>query len=143
MNPSDERPHHYHAINLALFIARMTVGIIFVAHGSQKLFGAFDGPGLGKIVEMMGNPGYFVAAGEFFGGLGLIAGLLSRVAGLGIVVIMIGALVMVHGENGFFLSDNGYEYVLSLIALALTIVLAGPGRFALVRLVPRHPCWLE
>lgn len=143
MNHSAERPHHYHAINLALLIARVTIGIIFLAHGSQKLFGAFDGPGLSKIVEMMGTAGYFVAAGEFLGGLGLLLGLLSRLAGLGIVIIMIGAIATVHGEHGFFLSDNGYEYALSLVALALTIVLAGPGRFALVRLFPQHVCWLE
>lgn len=143
MNTSDERPHHYHAVNLALLIARVTLGIIFVAHGSQKLFGAFDGPGLTKVVEMMGTAGYFVAAGEFFGGLGLIAGLLSRVCGLGIALIMVGALVMVHGQHGLFLSNNGCEYVLALIALALTIMLAGPGRFSIVQLIPRHPCWLE
>jgi hypothetical protein len=59
---------------LALLIVRVIVGIIFVAHGAQKLFGAFGGPGLAAVVEMMGPLGYPVTIGEFFGGLGLIVG---------------------------------------------------------------------
>lgn len=125
-----------HVIDVALLICRFILGAIFIAHGSQKLFGAFGGPGLEKWVEMVGTIGYLVAIGEFFGSIGLIVGLFSRLSALGIVVIMSGALITVHVKNGFFVTDNGFEYVMALIGLALTILLAGPGRLALVRLLP-------
>lgn len=133
----------WHAVDLALLITRVTLGVIFLAHGSQKLFGAFGGPGLEKWIELMGPAGYLVAIGEFFGGVGLIVGFLSRFSAASIIIIMIGALVMVHGKNGFFLSNNGMEYVLALIALALATLLAGPGRYALSRLISRRSCWCE
>ncbi|HXW60530.1 MAG TPA: DoxX family protein, partial [Myxococcota bacterium] len=110
MNSTVVPCRHGHAVNVALLIARVTLGVIFLAHGSQKLFGAFDGPGLDKVVEMMGTAGYFVAAGEFLGGIALIIGFLSRLASIGIIIIMIGALAIVHGKNGLFLSNNGCEY---------------------------------
>ncbi len=66
------------AVDAALLVARIVVGIIFMAHGAQKLFGAFGGPGLAGVVQMMGPLGYLVAIGEFFGGLGIIVGFLSR-----------------------------------------------------------------
>src|SRR5438128_1304456 len=70
-NPST-LPQDRPAVDVALLLVRVTVGVIFAAHGSQKLFGAFDGPGLAKTVEMMGPIGYLVTVGEFFGGLGLV-----------------------------------------------------------------------
>ena len=66
------------AVDWALLVARIVVGVIFMAHGAQKLFGAFGGPGLSAVVQMMGPLGYLVTVGEFFGGLGLIFGFLSR-----------------------------------------------------------------
>ena len=87
-----------------------------MAHGAQKLFGAFGGPGLWAIVEMMGPLGYLVAIGEFFGGLGLILGFLSRFSAASIILIMLGAIVMVHGKDGFF-APTGIEYNLALIGL--------------------------
>src|SRR5207248_1235312 len=82
---------------------RVIVGTIFVVHGAQKLFGAFGGPGLATMIEMMGTLGFFVTIGEFFGGLGLIAGFLCRFSAASLIVIMIGAIAMVHGQHGFFL----------------------------------------
>ena len=120
-----------------LLILRVVAGIIFAAHGAQKLFGAFGGPGLAGVVGMMGPMGYLVSIGEFFGGLGLIVGLLSRFSAASLIVIMLGAIAMVHGKNGFFSSDGGFEYNLALIALLAPIVLAGPGRlFVVGRLLP-------
>ncbi len=124
------------AIDIALAILRAVVGVIFVAHGSQKLFGAFGGPGLAGVVSMMGPIGYLVTIGEFFGGLGLIVGFLCRFSAASLIVIMIGAVVKVHGKNGFFLSNGGFEYNLALIGLLLPIVIAGPGRFAVGRVLP-------
>jgi putative oxidoreductase len=114
-----------------------------MAHGAQKLFGAFGGPGLAGVVQMMGPVGYLVTIGEFFGGLGLILGVLPRFSAASIIVIMIGAIGMVHGKVGFFMNwagqqaGEGYEYHLLAIAALLPIVLAGPGRFALERILPR------
>ena len=70
--------HDPSAVDWALLLARVVIGIIFMAHGAQKLFGAFGGPGLTTIVQMMGPLGYLVTIGEFFGGLGLLVGVLSR-----------------------------------------------------------------
>src|SRR4030095_5630430 len=124
------------AVDWALLIARISVGIIFTAHGAQKLFGAFGGPGLSAVVEMMGPLGYLVTIGEFFGGLGLILGVLSRFSAASITLIMLGAIAMVHAKFGFFMNwtgnqpGEGFEYHLLAIGTFLTIVIAGPGRYA-------------
>ena len=123
------------AIDWALLVVRIVVGVIFMAHGAQKLFGAFGGPGLSAVVEMMGPLGYLVATGEFFGGLGLVLGFLSRFSAASIILIMLGAIVMVHGKNGFF-APTGFEYNLALIGLLAPILIAGPGRFAVGRFLP-------
>jgi len=130
------------AVDWSLLALRVVVGIVFMAHGAQKLFGAFGGPGLQAVVQMMGPVGYLVTIGEFFGGFGLILGVLSRFSAASIIVIMLGAIGMVHGKVGFFMNwagqqaGEGYEYHLLVIALLLSIVLIGPGRFALSHLVP-------
>lgn len=139
---SDARVRDYSAIDVALLIARIIVGVVFMAHGAQKLFGAFGGPGLSAFVGMLGPVGYLVSVGEFFGGLGLIVGFLSRVSAASIIVIMLGAIGMVHGKVGFFMNwagnqgGEGFEYHLLAIAILLVILIAGPGRFALGRLLP-------
>ncbi|MCC6589627.1 MAG: DoxX family protein [Bryobacterales bacterium] len=125
------RPIQAENIDAALLVIRLVAGIIFMAHGAQKLFGAFGGPGLTAMVGMLGPVGYLVSIGEFFGGLGLIVGFLSRFSAAALIVIMLGAIATVHWENGFFLSPKmGYEYNLALIGLLAAIVLAGPGRYA-------------
>jgi len=127
------------AVDWALLIARLIVGVVFMAHGAQKLFGAFGGPGLTAIVQVMGPLGYLVSIGEFFGGLGLVVGFLSRFSAASIILIMLGAIVTVHAKVGFFMNwagnqaGEGFEYHLLAIASLLTIALAGPGRFALAR----------
>jgi putative oxidoreductase len=127
-------------VDVSLLLLRLAVGVIFAAHGAQKLFGAFGGPGLAAIVkdppDGMGPLGYPVTIGEFFGGLGLIVGFLSRFSAASIIVIMIGAIAMVHGKNGFFLQNGGFEYNLALIGLAAPVLIAGPGRFSIGRFLP-------
>ena len=124
------------AVDVSLFLLRLVVGIIFMAHGAQKLFGAFGGTGLQATVEGMGVPlGYLVTIGEFFGGLGLAVGILTRFSAASIIVIMLGAILQVHGANGFF-APKGFEYNLALIGLCLPILIAGPGRFTLARPLP-------
>lgn len=132
------------AVDVALLLVRVIVGIIFAAHGAQKLFGAFGGPGLTEMVKMMGPLGYPVTIGEFFGGLGLVVGFLCRFSAASLILIMLGAIAMVHGQHGFFLGSSpddtlataGFEYNLALIGLLLPILVAGPGRFAVGRFWP-------
>jgi putative oxidoreductase len=129
-------------VDVSLLLVRLAAGSIFAMHGSQKLFGAFEGPGLEKTVEMMGSLGqpaaigYLVAIGEFFGGLGLIVGFLSRFSAAALIVIMIGAIYKVHGPKGFFQANGGYEYNVALIGLLAPVLIAGPGRIALGQLLP-------
>jgi|ERR1700722_10065205 putative oxidoreductase len=128
-------------------IIRLILGLVFFAHGAQKLLGWFGGPGLKSTIGMMhqhlGLPlplAFLAVAAEFLGGVGLIVGLLSRVAAVGIGAIMFAAIVMVHGRNGLFLNwfgdrkGHGYEYHLLAIALAAVIVVRGSGAASLDRL---------
>ena len=137
-----ERVTDRSAVDWALLIARIIVGAVFMMHGAQKVFGAFGGPGLSRVVQGMGAIGYLVSIGEFFGGLGLVVGFLSRFSAASIIVIMLGAIGMVHGKVGFFMNwtgkqpGEGFEYHLLAIAGLLTILIAGPGRFALARYLP-------
>src|SRR3954452_3688733 len=123
------------AVDLSLLILRLVVGGIFMIHGSQKMFGAFGGPGLKAVVEMFGGGplGYLVSIGEFFGGVGLVFGFLSRFSAASLIVIMIGAIIQVHWKNGFF-GPTGFEYNLALIGLLLPILICGPGRLSIAQL---------
>lgn len=124
--------------NLGSLALRVPVGIIFAAHGAQKLFGWFGGYGLDGTGQFFGsiglNPGYQMAllagAAEFFGGLALIAGLLVRPAAAALAFAMLVAIFAVHVSHGFFMSNNGYEYALALLAASASLLLAGGGRFS-------------
>jgi putative oxidoreductase len=139
---SETNIHDRSAIDWAILSARVVAGGIFMAHGAQKLFGAFGGPGLAAVVQMMGPLGYLVTIGEFFGGLGLVFGILSRFSAASIIIIMLGAVATVHGKFGFFMNwagnqaGEGFEYHLLAIGALLPIVIAGPGRFAVERFLP-------
>jgi len=130
------RMHDRWTVDLSLLIVRVIVGSIFAAHGAQKLLGAFGGQGLAELVKNLGPIGYPVAIGEFFGGIGLIIGLLTRFSAASLIVIMCGAIGMVHGKNGFFQADGGFEYNLALIGLLAPILLAGPGRITIGKWLP-------
>src|SRR6476659_5100117 len=148
MNPTTNELQDRSAVNVSLLVVRLIVGVIFAAHGAQKLFGAFGGPGLAAMVEPppngMGPLGYPVTIGEFFGGLGLIVGFLCRFSAASLILIMGGAIALVHGQNGFFLghgpsdtlATSGFEYNLALIGLLLPILIAGPGSLAIGRMLP-------
>lgn len=115
---------------------RIPTGIIFVAHGAQKLFGAFGGYGLqgtGQWMDSIGlSPGYLMAllagSAEFFGGLALILGLLVRPSALILAITMAVAIVTVHLDKGLFMANNGYEFGLSLLAISVALALSGAGR---------------
>jgi putative oxidoreductase len=123
-----------------LTIARVVLGVVVFAHGAQKLLGWFGGPGLSATLRTFRDhlripaPLAFLAiAAEFFGGLGLIVGLLTRIAALGIAITMVVAMVMVHLRYGFFLNwfgnkpGHGIEYHLIVIALAIVVMVKGAG----------------
>ena len=116
-------------------VLRVPTGIIFAAHGAQKLFGWFGGYGLevtGQFMSSLGlEPGYLMAlmagSAEFVGGLALIVGLLVRPAASVLALTMLVAILSVHISNGLFMSNNGYEFGLSLLAASVALVLSGAG----------------
>jgi putative oxidoreductase len=119
--------------DLGLALIRIIVGLVFAVHGGQKLF-VYGLDGVAGAFTQMGIPmaavaGPAVAFLEFFGGIALILGLLTRLAGLGLAINMIGAILFVHAKAGFFL-PNGYEFVLTLFAGAAALVIAGAGRYS-------------
>jgi putative oxidoreductase len=129
-------------------VARIILGIVFFAHGAEKMFGWFGGWGLKRTVRAMtehdGVPAALAVcavATQFFGGAALIVGLLGRVAALGIAVIMLFAIVKVHGKFGLFLNwfgdrkGNGCEYHLLAIALAVVAIVDGAGALSMDRLL--------
>jgi putative oxidoreductase len=138
MNSLLKRVTHTQA-GFGLTVLRIVAGLTFAAHGAQKLFGWFGGYGLdgvGKWMESIGlAPGYLMAlmagSAEFFGGLALILGLLVRPAAAMLAVTMLVAIVTVHLANGFFMSNNGYEFALALLAISLALVIEGAGKLSL------------
>lgn len=124
---------------------RVALGVIFFAHGAQKLLGWFDGPGLNGTIQFFGSQmgvpaplALLAIFTEFFGGLAVLFGVFTRLAGLGLAVTMVVAAAKVHLANGFFMNWNGtpgvghgIEMNLALGAMALFLALAGPGRLAL------------
>jgi len=132
-------------------IVRIVLGVVFFAHGAQKALGWFGGAGLQSTVrvfrEQLRIPAPLAllsVAAEFLGGLGLIVGLLSRIAALGIAVVMIVALVAVHGKFGFFMNwygekqGHGIEYHILVLALALAVIIKGAGAFSLDQVLYQH-----
>ncbi len=128
----------------AITVVRVVLGVIFFAHGAQKVLGWFGGYGL------RGTTRYFVSLGfplpiaylgcflELLGGIGLILGLLTRPAAAAIIVMMIGAIGKVHWQHGFFINwsltpgrGHGYEANLAFVAMALACLIAGGGTLSL------------
>ncbi len=117
---------------------RIPVGIILAAHGAQKLFGWFGGYGLEGTGQWMASiglaPGYLMAlmagSAEFFGGIALILGFLTRPAAAVSAFTMLVAIFFVHINHGLFMSNNGYEFALSLFAATLALAIQGGGRLS-------------
>ncbi|UXL39934.1 MULTISPECIES: DoxX family protein [Pseudomonas] len=126
-----------------LTVLRIFVGIIFAAHGSQKLFGWFGGGGLAGTAQWMESiglaPGTLMAAmaggTEFLGGLALIVGLLARPAALGLSFTLLVAIFSVHIHNGLFMANNGYEFALALLGGTVAVLFEGAGKLSLDRAI--------
>lgn len=133
--------------SLSMLVVRLGAGIVFFAHGAQKVFGWFGGPGLKATIQTFQNymkippPATVLAAFiECFGGLALIVGLLVRPAAVGLIAVMLVAVVKVHGRNGFFINfsgtpgkGHGFEFNFVLIMMLLAILLAGAGVLSIDR----------
>jgi putative oxidoreductase len=125
--------------DFGLLVLRLVLGLVFVGHGSQKLFGWFGGSGLRGWIAGVGKmglrPAWFwgllAALGEFGGGLLLMIGLLDPAGSLGIIAVMLMAIVKVHWSKGFWNSKGGIEFPLVNLAAALALALIGPGAYAL------------
>jgi putative oxidoreductase len=128
-------------IDTALAVLRIALGITFILHGGQKLF-VFGFSGVSGAFAQMGIPapsvlGPFVAFVEFFGGIAILLGLLTRLAALGIGATMVVAILTVHLRNGFF-APTGVEFPLSLLASAIALIIAGAGSFSLDALIAKR-----
>ncbi|OGE22531.1 MAG: hypothetical protein A3J42_05535 [Candidatus Dadabacteria bacterium RIFCSPHIGHO2_12_FULL_53_21] len=135
--------------DIGAFVARITLGVVMLPHGLQKLLGLFGGAGFSGTVEFFVSSGIpaFVAIliiiGESFGAIGLIAGFLSRLAALGITVIMLGAIVTVHLQNGFFMNwggtaaGEGFEFHLLAVGLGLIVLIKGGGIWSVDRAISK------
>ncbi len=124
--------------SFATLALRIPIGIIFMAHGAQKLFGWFGGYGLegtGQWMDSIGlGPGYLMAllagSSEFFGGLMILIGLAVRPTAAVLAFTMLIAIFSVHFSNGLFMSNNGYEFGLALLAASVSLAISGAGRLS-------------
>lgn len=125
---------------LGPLVIRLALGAIFFAHGAQKMLGWWGGAGFSGTVEAFTKQGMpapmamLVIAAEFFGGLGVFFGCLTRFAAFGIAAVMTGAIYLVHFQNGFFLNwfnvpgkGHGFECNLGYLAMAVSLMLTGAG----------------
>lgn len=128
-------------VDLALLLIRVWLGITFVLHGSQKLFGCFGGGGINgtaRYLESLGiRPGLFwsvlVGLGEFGGGILIGLGLLTPLGALSIIITMVVAIAAETGRRGFWSQNGGYEYNLMIVMVAVALILTGAGAYALDR----------
>jgi putative oxidoreductase len=132
--------------SVASLIARVTLGLVILPHGMQKLLGWFGGVGLERTLagfgQFFGVPApltVLVILAESFGALGLILGLMTRLCALGISLVMLGAVFLVHAKIGFFMNwygfqrGEGFEYHILALGLALIVLIKGGGKASLDR----------
>jgi len=121
---------------------RAALGITFLVHSLKK----FDPSWQGWLVDTAGLPAEMqlpIALAEFLGGIFLLTGVLTRITGTVFSVILLGAIFHIRFENGFFISEGGWEWDMIMLAVALTIIAAGPGKISISHLVKRIPRFLQ
>ena len=117
---------------------RASIGAIFIVHSLKK----FDPNWEGWLVESAGLPPEMrlpIALAEFIGGIFLISGILTRITGTVFSIILLGAIFHIRWENGFFVSQGGWEWDLVMLAAVLSIIAAGPGRISIASLIKKLP----
>ncbi len=126
-------------IDTGLLVLRVIIGLLFIGHGAQKLFGWFGGPGLKGVTGWLGSmglrPAWFWALigalSEFGGGLLFALGLLNPLGSIGISAAMLAAILTVHWHKGFWNSNGGFEFPLANLAAAIAVAFIGPGAYSL------------
>lgn len=126
-------------MEIGLLLIRLVLGLVFAAHGAQKLFGWFGGYGIDGTAGWLGSMGLKApraqaavsGLSEFGGGLLLATGLLTPLGAAAVAGVMIVAIAMVHIDKGFFNGEGGYEFNLTLAVVALALAFTGPGRYSL------------
>jgi putative oxidoreductase len=125
--------------DLAVLVLRLGIGIMFMAHGLQKTFGMFGGPGIQGFTKMIAGLGFSPAASwayvagytELIGGLLLIVGLGTRVSAFFLFILITVAAVKVHAAKGFFLAQGGFEYTFVIASACLALLLLGAGKYSI------------
>jgi putative oxidoreductase len=136
--------------DMTLAFMRVMLGLVFFAHGAQKMLGWFGGYGFSATMQFFTTQAHIPAAfallaicAEFFGSLGLILGFLTRVAAFGITVNMVVAVLMIHSHIGFFMNwfgtqkGEGYEYHLLVFALSIPLMIRGAGALSIDGMIAR------
>jgi len=126
-------------VDWAILALRLGLGVMFAAHGLQKAFGLFGGPGIKGFSEMLSGLSfsysvvwaYIAAYTELIGGLCVIVGLFTRGASLLLLVLVVVAAIKVHIGKGFFLSNGGFEYLYIIGSICVALILLGPGKLSL------------
>lgn len=131
----------------AMLPLRLALGTIFIAHGAQKVFGSFEGPGLRTFMNFpppysFMRPGWLwmgaAAVSELLGGILVLLGLFTRVGAFLIFCIMLTAMLGVHWSKGFFMSNQGVEFTLALLGMSLALLVAGGGQASADKLISRR-----
>ncbi|MFA5005525.1 MAG: DoxX family protein [Candidatus Omnitrophota bacterium] len=127
--------------DLVILVLRVALGAMFAAHGLQKTFGLFGGPGIGGFSQMLSGMGfhsallwaYIAAYTELLAGAFLCLGLFTRGSAALLLILMIVAIWKVHLSNGFFLAQGGFEYAFLISVVCVALILLGPGRFSILK----------
>ncbi len=126
-------------MDLASLILRLSLGIMFIAHGLQMCFGLFSGPGVNGFSKMLSGLGfspplfwsYLASYTVLIGGLFLVAGFCTRIASISLIIFMLVAVIKVHISKGFFSMNGGYEYNFIVICALLALIVLGAGKFGI------------
>lgn len=127
--------------DLAILLLRLGLGFMFMAHGMQKAFAFFGGPGISGFSQMLSGLGfspavfwaYLAAYTELVAGLFLVAGFLTRISACFLAILIVVATVKVHLAGGFFLSNGGFEYNLIILCALVSLIILGAGKISLNR----------
>ena len=137
-NGTAPAPERSVASNLALLILRVACALPVLYHGSGILFGAFAGPGPQGFAAYQRLPmiyGYLVGFAQFAGGLAILLGAFERIGSVCVIVVMVGAIYRVHLPHGFDVGKGGMEFALTVLLVALSLLLSGPGSYAFGRIL--------